>query len=76
MSEAEWLDIFGDNLDQMLYEANMTQRELSETTFINESTISRYISKQRIPNIKHIISIAYALDCSVGDLIDFGDLIE
>ena len=76
MSETEWLDIFGDNLVQMLYEANMSQRELSEATFINESTISRYIKKQRMPNIKHIISITYALDCSVNDLVDFGDLIE
>lgn len=76
MSEIEWIDIFGDNLDEMLYEANMTQRELADAAGLSESAISQYIHKQKAPGFKAIINIAYALDCSIDDLIDFGDRIS
>ena len=76
MSEIAWLNIFGDNLRVMLEEANMTQRELAEESRLAESTISRYIHKQKAPSLKAIINIAYALDCSMDDLIDFGDSID
>ena len=75
MSEVEWLDIFGDNLVDMLKSANMTQRELADAAGISESNISSYIHKQKIPKLKAIINIAYALDCSIDELIDFGDRI-
>lgn len=75
MSEFEWLDIFGDNLRDMLIDANMTQRELADETGLTEATISRYIQKQRIPTLRAIINIAYALGCDVDELVDFGDRI-
>ena len=76
MSEITWMDIFGDNLRDMLKEANMTQRELAEEACLAESTISEYINKQKTPGLKSIINISYALDCSMDDLIDFGDTID
>ena len=75
MSEFEWLDIFGDNLRDMLIDANMTQRELADETGLTEATISRYIKKQRIPALRAIVNIAYALGCDTDELIDFGDTI-
>lgn len=75
MSEMEWLDIFGDNLKDMLKEANMTQRELADECGLSEVAISTYIHKRKIPGLKAIINISYALDCSIDDLIDFGDRI-
>lgn len=72
MSELEWLDIFGDNLRDMLEDANMTQRDLADEAGLSESAISQYIHKQKIPSLKSIINIAYALDCSMDELIDFG----
>lgn len=75
MSEVEWMDIFSDNLVSAMKDARITQRELADMTGLGEATISRYISRQRIPNIKAIINLAYALDCDVSDLIDFGDRI-
>ena len=30
MSEKEWIDIFGDNLADMLFDARMTQRERND----------------------------------------------
>lgn len=76
MSETEWLDIFGDNLRDVMESAEITQRELADRTGLSEGTISRYINKQSMPGVKAIINIAYVLDCSMDDLIDFGSMIE
>lgn len=75
MTELEWMDVFGDNLKEMIKEANMTQRELADASGIEESSISRFIRKERMPSLKSIINISYALDCDLNDLIDFGDRI-
>lgn len=76
MTELEWIDIFGDNLVDMLKDANMTQKELADIAGISESMVSDYINKRRAPRIRSIINIAYALGCSVDELIDFEEMIE
>ena len=76
MTEVEWINIFGDNLIDMLKEANMTQKELADASGISESMVSDYIHKRRAPRIRSIINIAYTLDCSVDDLVDFEEMIE
>lgn len=76
MSELEWLDIFGDNLKDMIEGVGYTQRDLADETGLSESTISRYISKKQMPCIRALVNIAYVLDCSLDDLMDFGDRIE
>lgn len=76
MTESEWLDIFGDNLVDLMQDTNMTQRELADATGLSESNISRYIHKQQMPTLKAIINIAYVFDCDVSELIDFGDRIK
>lgn len=77
MTEIEWLESFRFNLSSLLHEANMTQRELADVTGINESTISRYLSSDPyrwlMPSAKTVLNMAYALDCEVSDLIDFGE---
>lgn len=75
MTELEWMDIFGDNLREMLKEANMTQKELADAANVEESSISRFIRKERFPSLKSVINISYALDCDLSDLVDFGDKI-
>lgn len=75
MSEQEWLDIFGDNLAEMMYEQGYSQRDLADATGLSESSISHYVNKTRVPTIKAIINIAYVLDCDFNDFIDFGDRI-
>ena len=76
MTELEWINIFGDNLADMLKDANMTQQELADTTGLSKATISSYINKRKAPGLKAIINIAHALDCSVDDLMDFEEMIE
>ena len=76
MSEMDWLDIFGDNLIDMLKEARMSQRELADESGLSEATVSAYINKKKIPGLRAIINMAYALNCSTDELIDFGDQID
>ena len=76
MTGLEWINISGDNLADMLREANMTQKELADAAGISESMVSDYIHKRRAPRLRAIINIAHALDCSVDDLIDFEEMIE
>lgn len=73
MGEVEWLHMFGDNLKCLLYEANMTQRELARELDVAESTISRYISGEQLPSIKNVVNISYVLDCDVSEMVDFGE---
>lgn len=75
MSEVEWLDEFGDNLIGLMNRARMSQRSLANATGLSEGTISKYINGQQMPGIKAVINIAYALDCSIDDLVDFCDRI-
>lgn len=79
MTEIEWLESFRMNLASLLHEANMTQRELADATGIDESTVSRYLSRDSsrwlMPSVKTIINMSYALDCEISDLIDFGERI-
>lgn len=76
MTELEWIDIFGDNLADMLKDANMTQQELADATGLSKATISAYINKRKVPGLKAVINIAHALNCSVDELIDFEEMIE
>ena len=77
MSEYEWLDIFSDNLKDLMKEAGMTQRELAEESGLTEASISRYIHKKRMPSVAALASIAYALPCAdLDDLLYFGDRVE
>lgn len=60
---------FGHNLKNELEDAWMTQKELAEATRIAESTISYYSKGERMPRIDNIHRIAFAIGCSVLDLI-------
>lgn len=76
MSEQEWLEEFSDNLQAMIREAGISQKELANISGISTSDISRYINGQQQPSAKAVVKLAYALECNTDDLIDFGETIE
>lgn len=76
MTEVEWMEIFGDNLVDILNDANMSQRELADATGVAESTISNYINKRTLPKITALINISEELDISIDELVYFGDRIK
>ena len=61
MSEVEWLNIFADNLLHLMVDRRMSQ-----------ATISKYIRKQQMPGVKALINLAYVLNCSLDELMDYG----
>jgi transcriptional regulator with XRE-family HTH domain len=54
-------NIIGNRIAERLKELNMSQKELSETSGLPQSAISRYIKGSIIPKVGAIIKIAKAL---------------
>lgn len=73
MSEQEWLDIFGDNLRDILIEQGYTQKEFADAIGVSESTISRYIQKQRMPTVPILINMSMELGIDLEEFANFGE---
>ena len=73
MTYLEWIDIFNDNLKSLMKEKNISVKELANEIDVSQQCIYGYLQKRYIPSAVVILNIAYALDCNVSDLIDFGD---
>ena len=76
ISELELIDIFADNLRDIMNEVGINQRELAEEANLTRATISRYLNKQRIPDLRALINISYVLECELSDLIPTYALID
>ena len=76
MTRGEWKNTFGDNLIAMLREKGVSQNQLAKDSGVSKGMISDYINKFTVPNIFAIINMAYALDISVDELIDFGERVK
>ena len=68
MNELDFIDIFADNLRDMLEEVGISQQELANEIGVSKGTISKYLSKQAMPSLKNFMNICYALDCDPQDL--------
>lgn len=75
LTEARWLEMFSEELVYILKDRHISQRDLADMSGLSYGAISNYINKTRIPNIKAIINISYALHVDPGELIDFGQRI-
>lgn len=76
MTQADWKNIFGDNLACVLREKGMSQAQLARDSGVSTAMISEYINKQSIPGLMAVINIAYALDMCIDELVDFNERIE
>lgn len=76
MTQDEWKFTFGDNLDSILKDRHMSQKELAKMCDISQGMISDYVNGFRAPNIFAVINIAYALDTDIDELVDVGDTID
>ncbi len=76
MTEFRWLYEFSENLQRVMHDAGFTQKRLAIETGLSEAAISNYINGTKIPKATTLINLAYALECSVDDLIDFGSQID
>ena len=76
MTGNEWLEEFSDNLMLLIKEKKYTQEEVAREAGLSDSALSSYINGIRKPGIKAVINISYVLDCSIDELVDFGEMIE
>ena len=76
MTEMEWLRQFSKRLREEMEGCGMTQKDLAREAGISKSTISQYLTAQRLPSIKSIINICFVLGIDVDALTNFGKSIE
>lgn len=75
MSEREWLDIFANNLQEILCEYGYNQKQFAEAIGVSEATVSAYLNKRKMPGVKALTNISYELGLTFDELMDFGDRI-
>ena len=68
ISEVEFICIFADNLSDIMDEVGISQRQLAKKAHITEAALSRYLNKQRMPNMRTFMNLCYALQCEYSDL--------
>lgn len=66
-------DTFGDRLILALLERKMKQKELARMVGMTETTISRYINDQRMPDIVFLEKAAVLLNVSADFLLGVSD---
>lgn len=70
-----WKKKFGRNLENRMNENGFSQMDLSRKTDISQPRIYDYMRGKCIPNGWRLVNLARALECSVDDLVDFGEMI-
>ena len=75
LTKAQWCRKFSEKVQKIMGYRGFSQRELARVAKIPENTLSRYLSGQRIPRADQIVNIAKALDCTVSELIQFGEMV-
>ena len=76
ISEVEFICIFADNLSDIMDEVVISQRQLAKKAHITEAALSRYLNKQRMPNMRTFMNLCYALQCEYSDLLPTYSMVE
>ena len=76
ISEVEFICIFADNLSDIMDEVGISQRQLAKKAHITEAALSRYLNKQRMPNMRTFMNLCYALQCEYSDLLPTYSMVE
>lgn len=76
ISEVEFICIFADNLSDIMDEVRISQRQLAKKAHITEAALSRYLNKQRMPNMRTFMNLCYALQCEYSDLLPTYSMVE
>ncbi len=69
IGETMAIEIFSDNLRDIMEDARINQSELAKVSHLTQGTISKYLKKQQMPTMKAIMNLCYALNCSYQDLL-------
>lgn len=69
MTEQELRERMVKKIKYIMIIKHIKQNKLAELTGIPRQTISRYLNYERKPTYDNIVRIAYALDCSLDELM-------
>lgn len=70
MSELELLKVFSKNLNCMMKEDNITQKDLANELGISQPIVSRYTSGQSLPSFITLIKMSEVFCCSLDDFLN------
>lgn len=76
ISEVEFICIFADNLRDAMKDVGISQRQLAKEANITEAALSRYLNKQRMPNMRTFMNLCYVLQCEYSDLLPTYSMVE
>ena len=60
---------FAENLKDLMFDNNLSQKDLAENTGIERASICNYLKGNRIPNLKSTVILCEYFNCSVDFLI-------
>ena len=66
-------DTFGERLNMVLYEQELSQADLDKRTGIGRANISRYVCNKQMPTVDSLIAICKTLDVSADWLLGLSD---
>ena len=66
-------DTFGERLNTVLYEQELSQADLDKRTGIGRANISRYVCNKQMPTVDSLITICKTLNVSADWLLGLSD---
>ena len=76
MKESVWRMKFAEKLSEKMTEKGYSQLTLARKAKLAQPTLSRYLLGQKTPCIRAIINLSYALNCTMEELVNFGERIQ
>lgn len=76
MKEIIWRAKFAKRLSEKMNEKGYSQVTLANKSKLAQPTISRYLLCQSTPDIRAVINLSYALNCTMDELVNFGERIQ
>lgn len=71
INEIELIDIFADNLRDIMFEKNISQAELSRLSRVSSTSISNYLNKRKLIGLPALMNICQVLECSITELLPY-----
>lgn len=64
---------FAENLNDLMFDYKISQKELAERTGIDKASINRYLKGNCMPSVKSVVKLADFFNCSVDFLLGLSE---
>lgn len=76
MKESVWRMKFAEKLSEKMNKKGYSQSALARKAKLTQPAISNYLLGLSTPNIRAVINLSYALNCTMEELVNFGERIQ